>query len=164
MTWANKSRMAIVCGAFAQRVCQLQRCLLSPRLHPLHISPPRLGSAGRPAYHFPLEISPDHVVLDATGQGDTTSAVILLRNTRLRHVTINRVETSCPCVRITPIPVRVGPNETVAVKATLKQTADEPILEARLSIGITGYAADGTILFRSQILDSSDQNGPANVQ
>ena len=59
-----------------------------------------------------------------------------------KPVSIERIETSCPCLTITPGSFRIGPGEKKGAAVEFDPSA-EPDFRGGLSIDVTGYAAGG---------------------
>jgi Protein of unknown function (DUF1573) len=86
----------------------------------------------------PIEISPDPVEFGVVDEGQVSNAVLSLTNRGSRELVIDRVETSCPCLTITPGRLRIAPSERKVV-AVVFDPSGEPDFHGRLSIDISGY-------------------------
>jgi len=120
-------------------------------------TPPPLNPTSSENRHFPLEISPDPIDLDVVHEGEGIERPLSLRNTRDDALTLERVETSCACVRVSPIPVEVGPRQTKVLSVGFNSSSD-PDFEGKLSVHLTGYLSGGEIAFRTEVrLRSEDE-------
>ncbi len=76
-------------------------------------------------------------------------------------MTIERIETSCPCLTATPAPIRVGPHERIALAINFDSSSDHDFA-GRLSIAITAYAR-AEVAFRTfarvELLSESSKSG-----
>ncbi len=73
-----------------------------------------------------------------------------VRSTHDETVTIDRIETSCLCIDVGGVPIRLGPDESTELKVTFSPS-DESDFEGRLSVRVTGYLADGGIGFQTTV-------------
>lgn len=128
------ARAALVVAAFAASVAILKSA-----------STPRVASAKLAFENYPLAITPDPIVLDVPRHVTAFS----VRNVRSEPITIGRVETSCPCLDIGPLPARVGAGETKSLWATFQPSPDDVDWKGRLSVEITGYSTGSTAVFRT---------------
>jgi hypothetical protein len=90
----------------------------------------------------PLEIRPDPLSLGVVGGGHRSEATFAIQNCGSELVSIERIETSCPCLSVSPEAVDIGPGEKVGMTIQFS-TADEPDFAGVLSIEITGFAPEG---------------------
>jgi Protein of unknown function (DUF1573) len=88
-----------------------------------HLPPPfdPSSSIARP---FPLEISPDPVSLGVVRSGQKASATLTLVNRGLQVLAIERIETSCSCLMITPESIRIGPGESKVLMLEFDPSAE----------------------------------------
>lgn len=118
-------------------------------------SPPPLKPAS-PAYQrFPLAISPDPVVLGIVHPGELAETSLSVRNTHDETVTIDCIETSCLCISVGRVPVRLGPGESTELKVTF-DPLDDPDFEGRLCVEVTGYLTDGRVGFQTKVNVEAD--------
>lgn len=101
--------------------------------------------------HFGLEISPDPVRLGILDAGQSAEAVITIRNPTAQSVSIDRVETSCPCIETGPARLEIAPGEIREL--TLKFDAStEPEFGGALSVEVAGYGESGRLVLRARVL------------
>jgi len=74
--------------------------------------------------------------------GQTATAVVALINRTSDAITIERIDTSCPCLAVTPGSFRIDSGERLALNLKF-DSSTEPEFRGRLSIEVTGYAANG---------------------
>ena len=113
-------------------------------------TPPLLNSRGSAGLEFPLEIGHDPVDLGILLQRESSQATLRLRNTQKDSLTLERIETSCPCLAITPLPVVVAPGESKGLTARL-DLSSEPDFHGALQIDVTGQDAGGQCLFKTHV-------------
>jgi Protein of unknown function (DUF1573) len=132
------------CAGF--RRCGCHGCGFRPAgakgAHP-GVNTPRSVSKG----FFSLEISPDRIELGVVNNGQVSKAALKLTNRGSRVLLIDRLETGCPCLLITPEQLRIGPSESEVVAVTFDPSG-EPDFHGRLSIDISGYST-GKLAFRT---------------
>jgi len=74
-------------------------------------------------------------------------------------VTLERIETSCLCIRTTPTSIEIGPNETVTLEVSFDPSSD-PDFTGALGVEISAYLAGGQLGFRTLVkvrVDPDDQ-------
>ncbi len=74
----------------------------------------------------------------------------MLRNSGLETATLERVETSCPCLEVGPLPLKIDPANTGELTVRF-DPAEEPGFRGRLAIDLTGLAPDGQVAFRTRV-------------
>ena len=99
---------------------------------------------------FPLAIRPDPIMVGVVQSGKRAETWLSVHNTQHETVTIERIETSCPCVVMDCTSVRLGPHEATDLKVTFEPSED-PDFEGYLSIEVTGYLADGSVGFLTNV-------------
>jgi len=104
-------------------------------------------STSRP---FPLAIDPDPIVLGVVHAGEPGETSFSVRNTCAEPLTFDRIETSCPCITIAEIPLRLGPNEIRKLRVAFDPT-HEPDFKGRLSVDVTAYLHGNSIAFRTNV-------------
>jgi hypothetical protein len=75
---------------------------------------------------------------------------IAVRNRTDRPLSIERIETECPCVRLDPIPLRLEPGGTMPLVVAFDPT-EEPAFRGGLSVGVVGYENDRRAAFRTRV-------------
>jgi hypothetical protein len=136
--WAATTAItAVVAGA----LCFIKSAPSSQ--HALHLN--RAGGLGQ---RFPLAISPDPITFGVLNGRTSVRRVISARNMQNVPLRLARIETSCPCIRVVPLPVQVAPDETQNWTVTFDPSA-EPDFKGSLAVEVTGYLPDGEIAFRT---------------
>ncbi len=110
--------------------------------------PPAVGPVGGGQQHFPLAIGPDPIAFGVLSPGASAQTSLSVRSTQAAPLTLSRVETSCSCVGLAPVPTQIGPGESKTLDVTF-DSSSEPEFEGVLSVEITGYLSDGRIGFRT---------------
>jgi len=87
---------------------------------------------------FPFEISPDPIELGVVRKGEKAQGAFSLFNPGSELLTIERIETSCPCLTVGPAPIRLRPGERTVLAASFDSSGD-PDFAGRLSVDITAY-------------------------
>jgi Protein of unknown function (DUF1573) len=130
----NSRTAALALGTCA--VALLAFGALARNIHPSPgmNSPRSVGDA-----FFPVEISPDPVELGVVNEGRVSKAVLSLTNRAARELVIDRLETGCPCLTITPGQLLIAPSETKVVAVEFDPSGD-PDFHGRLCIDISGYS------------------------
>jgi hypothetical protein len=123
---------------------------LFPRRSDFGSSPPpaAVSAVGDAKQHFPFAIDPDPIFFEDCSKGESAQTPLLVRNTQASPLTLNRIETSCSCVGVRPVPIEIGPGESKALNVTF-DSPSEPDFEGGLSVEITGYLSDGKVAFRT---------------
>ena len=116
---------------------------------PNHI-PPLSNSASSADRPFPLEISPDPVSLGILLPGQSTGAKVVLRNSGPQTVTVARIETSCPCLKIEPVSFKIGSGELVNLAIGF-DPSHAPDFRGALSIKVTGFSITGEVNFLARV-------------
>ena len=101
-------------------------------------------------HHLPLETSPNPIRLTVFREGEALEQAISIRNTRDDPLTLERVETSCSCVRVSPLPLEVGPGQTAFLFVRFDPQPDEG-LQGPLSVELAGYFKGGKLAFRTEV-------------
>jgi hypothetical protein len=112
----------------------------------------RLESIRRPSTDtlFPLESSPNPLLLGSLRPGHAASGEISLRNPAREPITIERIETSCPCLSIAPALLEIGPGRSATLIVRFNP-AEDPDFRGSLSIEVTGLGTDGAVVFRTHV-------------
>ncbi len=95
-----------------------------------------------------LTVEPGSIDLGQAAPGRKPGGRLRLRNRFASPAELDRVETSCPCVAVSPAMVRIGPGEVAEVDVTF-DPAEEPGFRGTLVVDLTGHDRMGSILFRS---------------
>jgi hypothetical protein len=97
-----------------------------------------------------ITMSPSSLSLGTVAPGQSASSRITLRNRTGNSLSLQRIESSCPCVRITPGSVRLEPGQTASLLVLFDPT-DEPDFRGMLDIEVTGRGDRKEILFQGSI-------------
>ena len=73
-----------------------------------------------------------------------------VRNPGDVSVEVARIESSCDCIRATPATFRVAPHGSSSFSVAFEPAKDENF-QGELSVSLTGYDPDGTVVFRSKV-------------
>jgi hypothetical protein len=82
--------------------------------------------------------------------GSTASARLTLRNPNDAPIAVKVIETSCPCVLVTPPVLDVNARNSADVTLTF-DPSNEPDFRGGLSIDVVGKASGGAELFRTKL-------------
>ena len=77
-------------------------------------------------------------------------ADITLINHGLQELSIDRIQTSCPCLATTPGSIRILPGESTVLAVEFDPSA-EPNFHGELSVEVVGYEAHNKIAFRTHV-------------
>ncbi len=121
------------------------------------VPPPIL--LGRGASH-PLSLIPSEPIsLGSLPPGGKASGSLTLKNVSSVPIRVGRIETSCPCLAVSPWPIRIeagsGHPLTIAF-----DPASEPEFRGRLGIELKGLDDTGKVLFEGRV-DLEVLAGPA---
>lgn len=113
-------------------------------------SPPP-SKSGSSAIAAPrLIVSPDPIALGILAPGRSAQPVATLRNPYPEAIAVARVETSCPCLRASVTPSRIGP-EGSGTLALVFDPSTEPEFRGELAIEVIGYAKGGRDVLRTKV-------------
>lgn len=107
----------------------------------------------------PVTVGPDPVTLGTLEAGRAAHATVSLHNPGSEALTLDRVESSCACVRMTPLPVRIDPRRSVDLTVTF-DPREEPDFRGAMTVDLTGWDAAGRQVFRTRV-ELEVQSGPA---
>ncbi len=93
-------------------------------------------------------LDPDRLSLGVVAAGQRAKATLNVTNLGRDSVVVDRIETGCPCLTVTPSSIRLMPGETGALAVDFDPAA-EPDFRGGLVIDITGYSG-GKAVFRTQ--------------
>lgn len=103
-----------------------------------------------PSGSHPLEIGPDPLSFGSLRPGISAKEEVTVRNRGMAPIDIERVETSCPCLEVAPLPLRIGPGQNGRLMMRFNP-AEEPDFRGRLSVEVAGYGPNGRIAFRMRV-------------
>ncbi len=122
-------------------------------------SPPMLGgcwpgatpsAAPATAAGGTLEVSPNPLSLGVLRPGQDARAELAIRNAGPDPVVIARSRTSCPCITLQPIPLRLGPGESAALTVRFDPD-EEPEFRGGLSVAYSFHDAVDVVLCRGAV-------------
>jgi hypothetical protein len=119
---------------------------------------PQPSESALPLAHSVVTVDPVGVILDpdpinlgVLKPGQSVEVTLTLQNPRSAEaLTVERVETSCSCVSVSPLPTRLesGESDSLAVKF---DASKEPDFRGRLSVKLTGLGANESTLFETRL-------------
>ena len=98
----------------------------------------------------PLVISPEPVDLGVLKPKQPAKRMLSVRNATEEPHSLQQLDASCPCVRFTGLPIRLGPNEAGAVEVVFDPSHD-PDFRGVLAVDVTGRTRDGRIVLRTTV-------------
>lgn len=81
---------------------------------------------------------------------DSLEKPVSVRNARSGPLTVERFETSCPCVSVSALPLRIGRGEAGILWVRFDPSS-VPDFEGSLTVELTGLLAGGEIAFRTEV-------------
>lgn len=114
----------------------------------LHQPPPFESVTSAPGDHLSLALSPERLSLGVIAAGQKAQATLGVTNLTQQPVVADRIETSCPCLKVTPSSIRLAPGETTMLTIDF-DSSSEPEFRGELGVDVTGYV-DGSVVFRTQ--------------
>jgi len=99
---------------------------------------------------LPLEASPNPMLMGKVAAGHSATATILLCNRGADVITVQRVDTSCPCLMVGPAPGKIPPGQLEHLAVTF-DAGQDPEFRGTLSIELTGRDPDAVIVFRAHV-------------
>lgn len=97
-----------------------------------------------------LSIRPDPLSLGTLMPGESAKSSLTIENSHSTQVSIENIETSCPCVRLAPVSFSLGTHETATVAVVFDPTG-ETMFRGNLSVDVIGKGRGGVDVFRSQV-------------
>jgi hypothetical protein len=104
------------------------------------------GSRGRDSL---FNAHPEYISLGDLNPGHSRRVSFSVRNTQPVPVRIDRLETSCHCLTISPSSIHVGPGESQALLARY-EASEEDGFSGALSVEVVGYQ-NGNVAFKSYV-------------
>jgi hypothetical protein len=126
--------------------CAPDRRLINCRSY----SPRSLNSASDAPPHFPLSVNDEPLKLEDLDAGQSARTSLAVLSSQETPVRLERIETSCPCVKVGPVPVQIDPGSTTALTVTF-DASGEPDFRGKLSVNIVGYTEDGSVGFMTHL-------------
>jgi len=113
-------------------------------------SPLSLKSASSAHSSLPLVIDPDPVELGVLKPGQPAQTKFAACNWGSQPAMVERVETTCPCIQVTPglFPLGAGESRDPTVRF---DPTHNPEFRGRLSVVVTGFDGSERVLFRTRI-------------
>lgn len=111
-------------------------------------APPQFDSSAASAPS--LIVSPDPIALGTLAPGESARSTVTLRNPTSEAVSVERIETSCPCILVSPTSIVVGSGESSALTIEFDPT-DEPEFRGGLSVNVVGKEATGRVALRGRV-------------
>ena len=94
-----------------------------------------------------LSAEPPVLLLGDLDAGQAARGSITLRNPHAEAIEVVRVETSCPCTRVSPSTFQIDPGGSVPLGIEF-DSLEEPEFRGTLLVEVTGQGATGGVLFR----------------
>lgn len=125
-----------------------------------------------------LVIDPELLSLGNSTSGHVITVKLKIRNLHFDPITIDRVKTSCPCLMVKSLPVRLSACESVSIEVVFDPNI-EPDFRGSLDIELDGLDPAGNLLFQSRakvvvldhtpvdttwIVDPQSQSGSENSE
>src|SRR5208282_4496506 len=126
--WASAPIGCALCGYLVGRIGA------SARSAP----PPQIRVTAPAQSRYPLAISPDPIAMGTISAGRPAEAGLVVHNDQSIALNLERTVTSCPCIGVSGVPVRLGPNEAKRLNVAFDPTED-PEFRGELSVDISGY-------------------------
>lgn len=125
-----------------------------------HNLPPPQNSGASGADLRLIVVPPGPISLGALPPGRPARGRLTLKNESAEAISIDRVETSCPCLSVLPLPARVEAGSERSLTVAFDPTA-EPDFRGGLAVELTGRGSAGTILFGTRVdLDVTSDHPP----
>jgi len=86
---------------------------------------------------YPLTISPDPITLGVLAKPTLLQGTFSVENTGNAPLILERIETSCPCIRIAPVPFQIKAKERKLCTVTFDPSS-EPDFRGKLSVEVSG--------------------------
>jgi hypothetical protein len=101
-----------------------------------------------PSLVCPLVTNPNPLSLGPLDSGQDAKSAVSLRNEISKPVTVERVESTCSCIKVSPLPIRLEARRTqlLLVKFDPSESAN---FNGAPSVRLTGFTADGYAAFVS---------------
>lgn len=110
--------------------------------------PPLRTSLNSQSDHLVLVLTPDRLSLGIVAADKKSQGILRVTNHGKDSAAVNRIETSCPCLTVTPSSMRLAPGETNTLTVAFDPSA-EPDFRGGLAIDVTGYDGGGPV-FRTR--------------
>ena len=104
-----------------------------------------------------LTVHPDPIELGSLALGQRASRLVSVSNPLREPLAIERLETSCPCIRVGGVPFRLGPNEIRDLEVSFDPSED-PNFQGRLSVEVIGYRDDGRVVLQTRVNLTVERN------
>jgi Protein of unknown function (DUF1573) len=97
-----------------------------------------------------LSLSPNPVSLGRLKPGQTARTDVVLKNSGREQRDVSRIETSCPCVQLTPFSARLGPGMSTNLEVKFDPSS-ESNFRGSLAVRVTGIDAEGVEQFQGTV-------------
>ena len=114
--------------------------------------------AGRREKLLPVTIIPGTVAFTGTCAQDV---VVSWRNNRIQPIVIERVESSCPCIRAGPLPARLAAGGSATLHISFEPEADDEGFGDLLLVSIRGFSSENAVAFEASAKVDLAAAGPA---
>lgn len=91
-----------------------------------------------------------HLSLGTINPGGDKTERFTFKNPRSQSVALVDVQTSCPCLSVSPLPVRIeaGAEQVLSLRFDGRS---EPDFRGKLLMTLTGRGSDGSVLFQGEV-------------
>ncbi|MHB1557825.1 MAG: DUF1573 domain-containing protein [Isosphaeraceae bacterium] len=117
---------------------------------PISRPPPSLKSAESTSKSLLLDVLPNPVELEILGPGQSARREISVRNSSSRPVAVERIDTTCPCIQVSPGSFAVGAGETRFLTVRFDPSHD-PEFRGGLSVVVTGFDESERAIFCTRV-------------
>ncbi len=136
--------------ALSATVPAISAALLVLGLRMRNHTPPLSKSASPDRPAFPLEISPRAISLGILSMREGRQTTLSLRNPQSESISVDRIETGCPCIEVGPVPVLLDPGDIREMVVSFDPSS-EPDFQGAVSVDIAGCGSGGRVLFRARV-------------
>jgi hypothetical protein len=105
------------------------------------LAPPDVGE---------LVVNPDPIRFGEIAAGEAASTTLTLRSNARSPVVIERIDVSCPCIRVAPGSLRIDPGGSAALRVSFDPTKD-PNYRGELGVHVIGFGDGGRVVFRTRV-------------
>lgn len=99
---------------------------------------------------FALAVRPDPLSFGTLHPGVSAKGTLTLRNKGAEPIAVERIETSYPCIKLSPIPLRIEPNRTANLTVGY-DASEDPTFRGGLGVDIAGLGKNSEVLFRTVV-------------
>jgi len=113
-------------------------------------NPASLASRNNLSSSDGLVISPKLIDFGALSPGQSSRVDLRISNSSTISRTLDRIETSCPCIRISRLPAEIPVRETRVLEVSF-DPSEEPDFRGSLVIDLHGFDPEGVEMFQAKI-------------